>query len=224
MFRSQQGFLQVAALAAVTASCLAAAACGGSATDPLANMSGAKIQTEAVVNADAAPSLTLHGTEFAGTTKTTYSLGIKHGKGCAGTIGTSAGNMNVVVLGDTAYAKPGNPPQGKYLAGASVDAGYGGVGGICNMSRFTGMAFSPGSDVTKGALTTLNGIRVLPLTGHGGLGQLTMYVTDANKPQLVEWTTSGNREGATYSFSVGAPVTLTAPPSSQVKTVDIGDD
>ena len=224
MFRSQLGFLQAAALAAVTASCLAAAACGGSAPDPLANVSGAKIQTEAVANADAAPSLTLHGTEVAGSTKTTYRLGIKHGQGCAGTIGTSAGNMNVVVLGDTAYAKPGNAPQGKYLAGASVDAGYAGVGGICNMSRFTGMIFSPGSEVTKGALTTLNGIRVLPLTGHGGLGQLTVYVTDANKPQLVEWTTAGNKEGATYSFSVGAPVTLAAPPPSQVKTVDNGDD
>ncbi len=51
-----------------------------------------------------------------------------------------------------------------------------------------------------------------------------MYVTDTSKPQFVEWTTSGNKESATYSFSVGAPVTLTAPPSSQVKTVDNGDD
>jgi hypothetical protein len=64
-----------------------------------------------------------------------------------------------------------------------------------------------------GKLTTLNGVKVLPITDKSGN---SVGVSDTGKLQLVTLKASDSGDSAAYTFKVGAPVTLTAPPASDV--------
>jgi len=83
---------------------------------------------------------------------------------------------------------------------------------LCDVSALTSSLSLP-TDVVKDKVTTVSGEQVLPLTDKAKGG--TLYVTDTSSPQLVELvnTTAGN--GGKISFTIGHPVTLTAPPASQ---------
>ncbi len=89
---------------------------------------------------------------------------------------------------------------------------------LCDLSKtMTSNALKAGESVTKGAFTTLGGVRVLPLKGSSGRN--VVYVTDTSKPEIVEvFAPKGAPDGSgkLTTFSIGAPVTLTAPPASQV--------
>ena len=88
---------------------------------------------------------------------------------------------------------------------------------LCDLSHtMTSNALKAGESVTKGAFTTLGGVRVLPLKGSSGRN--VVYVTDTSKPEIVEvFAPKGAPDGSgKLTFSIGAPVTLTAPPASQV--------
>jgi hypothetical protein len=68
---------------------------------------------------------------------------------------------------------------------------------------------------TKEAVTTLGGIRVLALKVSDGS---TDYVTDTSSPQFVEGTSpKGSANGfGKITIAVNTPVTVAAPPASQV--------
>ena len=247
MLQGRPSFVRIAAVAAVGASCLAAAACGGitassvsavhgaSATpDPLASLTGYKVATEAVADLKAASSLTMVGTASQSGQSVTLDLGLKPGHGCTGTVqeGTE-GTIKLVVIGTTVYFNPDTKfwkstlgseastvtalVNGRYIKTSTASKGMASFASLCDLSHtMTSNALKPGEQVTKGAFTTLGGVRVLPLKASAE--DNVVYVTDTSKPEIVEvFAPKGAPDGSgKLTFSVGAPVTLTAPPASQV--------
>jgi hypothetical protein len=254
MFQGRRGFARMTLAAGAGLSCLALAACGGSASsaaggsaasgsaaggsaagaastaDPLAGLTAAKVQAETVADAKAASSLTLKGSLTQSGQGYTVDLGIKPGHGCAGTIGEGTkGSFKLIEIGKTVYLNPDDTfwktyagasadaaialVGGRYLKGSTSDSGMASLAGLCDVSQLLSNDGSSGV-VTKGAVTTLNGVRVLPLNSSDG----TAYVTDTSKPDLVELTApAGSKNGAgLVTVTTNSPVTLTAPPASQV--------
>jgi hypothetical protein len=239
--------VQLAALAAVGASCLTVAGCGlihsaaaggasgasasaSSTPDPLASLSANKIATEAMANLKAAASLTMDGNLVDSGQAYTVKVGIKPGKGCAGSIDMgSKGSFKIIVIGKTVYINPDDTfwkadagsdataalqlVDGRYIK-TTASGSLGSVTELCDLSQALGSIKVTGT-MTKGKLTTLNGVRVLPLTQAG---DGTLWVTDTAKPEVVKMVAPKGSDGTsgTLTFSPGAPVTLTAPPASDV--------
>jgi len=244
MFRGRSVPAGLAAIALTGASCLAVTACGGhtaatlsaapsasaNAADPLAAVTGSQVETEAFANLKAASSVTLHGDITMSGTFITLNLGIKRGHGCAGTIGYgSKGSVKLILIGNVLYVNP-DATFWKANAGAKASAIIAGVNGryvktttsapgmstiarICDLSQVMA-SVTVSSAPSKGAVTTVNGIRAMPLEDPD---DDVMYVTDTSKPEIVQMEVPGNGSGTgVVLFAVGAPVTLTPPPASQV--------
>ena len=246
MFRGRLSFVRTAAVAAAGASCLAAAACGGITAsslsavpvasrtpDPLASLTAYKVAAEALADLKAASNLTMAGTATESGTSVTVNLRLKPGHGCAGTVeeGTE-GLIKLVVIGTTVYFNPDTTfwkstlgseastvttlVNGRYIKTSTTSKGMASFASLCDLSRtMTSNALKAGEPLSKGAFTTLGGVRVLPLKESSGS---VVYVTDTSKPEIVElFAPKGNPDGSVkLTFSIGAPVTLTAPPASQV--------
>jgi hypothetical protein len=237
MVSGRRRLVAVATAGALGASCLAIVGCGsggsgsGAAADPLAGQTGTRVLAEAVADLNAAPSLTVNGAEIESGEYLTVHLGIVPGKGCTRTIMFGElgvqGTITYITIGKTVYFKPNSTMwqalegsdaakitqlvDGRYVKDPSSDVNLRGVS--CDI---TGPAAKAG-DATKGQVTMLNGIRVLPL--KDSLGDVA-YVTDTSKPEFVQKDTvpvAGTTDPAGEStFTIGAPVTLTPPPASQV--------
>jgi hypothetical protein len=241
--------VRLAALAAVGAGCLTVSACGltnsggsGGASasasasvnpDPLASVSADTIATQAIANLKAASNLTMGGTLSVIGQPYTLDLGIKSGKGCAGSIDEgSKGSVKLIVIGQTVYVKP-DDKWWQAIAGSSAVATniseltngryvkttptskVGALSALCNLSEVLAQSFNIDGTLAKGKLTTLDGAKVLPITdGSGG----TAWVTDAAKPELVAVKSpkKASGDGGDLTFSTSAPVTLTPPPASDV--------
>jgi hypothetical protein len=219
-----------------TSSSTGAAGAAPSATstaDPLASMSATQVGAEVMADAKTASSLTLVGsiTQTDGTGET-VNLAIKPSAGCTGTIGTTGkGSFKLTKIGDTIYLDPDkkfweanggaaastiiNLVNGKYIKVSSTDKTMGSVADLCDVSQIFATNGKQDS-LSKGKVTTLNGTQVLPLndTSEGSVS----YVTDTSKPQLVEITSPKGAKNGSGKITVtyGAPVTLTAPPASQI--------
>lgn len=243
MLLGRPGFVRVAAVAVAGASCLAATACGGitaaslrpvpsisGAVDPLAGLPAGKIAAQANANAEAAQTLTVTGTATDSGTSLALTLRFKRGVGCGGTVEyPGRGSIKLLVIGKDIYIKPdakfwsvtagAKAPaitvllDGRYLEVPASDKNMAGTANVCNLPRM----LNSGSSVsyTKEAVTTYRGARVLPLKLSDGS---TEYVTDTIKPEFVRaYAPEGSQVGpGNVTISVGAPVTLTAPPASQV--------
>ena len=238
MFQGRRGWVPMAAIAAA-AGCLALSACGSSSgaassastADPLASLSAAKIEAEATANAVAAATLTMNGTiTQSGQAETIDDLRIKRGVGCAGTIVEgSKGSFKLILIGSTIYINPDRKfwmayggsdasavitlINGRYLKTTTSDKNMAGIGDLCDVRKL--LTAGDTTAETKEAVTTLGGIRVLPLKISDGS---TDYVTDTSSPQFVEGTSpkaSANGSGK-ITIAVNTPVTVAAPPASQV--------
>lgn len=246
MFHGRPGFARSAAIAAIGASSLAAAACGGptastlsaapsaSATaDPLAHLTGYQVATQAIADLEAAKSLTIAGTVDQSGQATTVNLRLKPGKGCWGTVvDGSVGAIKLVVIGSTVYFNPddkfwkanaGSDASavtaligGRYIKTSTSASGMADFASLCNLSHTMASDGLKGNTkaAAKEPVTTLSGVRVLPLKAASS----TVYVTDTSKPQFVEiYSPKGAPDGAgKVDFQVGVPVTLTPPPAAQV--------
>lgn len=220
-----------ASSASSTTSSGGAAPSASSTADPLAGLTAAQVLAKTVADAKASSSLTLKGTLAQSSQSYTVNLAIKPGQGCTGTIGEgSKGSFKLIVIGKTIYVNPDDAfwkanggaeanaaialVNGRYLKVSAGDSSMGSVADLCDVSQLLTPDSSP-SKVTKGAVTTLGGTRVLPLKDSDGS---VAYVTDTSKPQLVELTAPKGSSAGTGMVTVttGAPVTLTPPPASQV--------
>lgn len=245
MFQVQPGVVRMASVAAVAASCLGAAACGSSGSsgaaaspsstpNPLASLTAAQVRQKAVADAEAAPSLTMNGTVAESGQTYTIDLGIKHSQGCEGTVGVGTeGSVKIIVIGQTVYVNPDKQfwtsnagsnasavnalINGRYIRTTMSDKNVAGISAMCSVSQLLNQnsGTTGTGTVTKGPVTTLNGTRVLELKVSDGS---TEYVTDTSKPEFVEATAPKGTKGGSGKVVVGidAPVTLTAPPASQV--------
>jgi hypothetical protein len=244
MFKGRPWYVRKTFAAAAGVTCLAVAACGGSATssagaapsatstvDPLASLTATQVSAKAVADAEVAPSLTFKGSVVQSGQPFTLDLAIKPGHGCAGTIDEgSKGGLKLIVIGKTVYLNPNATfwkanggadagaaialVDGRYLEVSTSDAQMGSLATMCDVKQLFSSDDST-HPVAREAVTTLNGTRVLPIKISDGSID---YVTDTSKPEFVEgYAPKGSKAGAgTMTVSVGAPVTLTAPPASQV--------
>ena len=229
----------VSCLAAVAcgSSTTSGAGAGGSAApsasstvDALAGLTVAQVEAKTVADAKASSTLTLKGSLVQSGQAISVDLGIKPGQGCSGTIGEGAkGSFKMIVIGKTIYMDPDDAfwkanagaeanaaialVNGRYLK-VSGDSSSASLGDICDVSTIFSTDGKP-DKVTKGAVTTLGGTRVLQLKNSDGS---VAYVTDTSKPQLVEIAApKGDKNGTgAVTVTTGAPVTLTPPPASQV--------
>jgi hypothetical protein len=257
VLRGRQGFIRMASVAALGATCLAATACSGP-PDPLAGLTGKQVLAEALANFKAAPRLTIDGmiSEPGGSDSVpatpsvtldavarepdvnlTMHIGIVPGKGCTGTVETFAkGSVTFIATGDAVYLKPDSTWWGtvagsggtgvsqllndRYLKESTT--GGESVADACDVTQMPGLGSMTGT-VTKGQVTTLNGVQVLPLDGaHDDV----TYVTDTTKPEiagLFQPKPDSDGDYGSLTVKVGAPVTLTAPsPGQAVDASDFG--
>jgi hypothetical protein len=243
MFRGRLRFVRTTLVAAAGVSCLAIAACGSSGSasagpapsasstvDPLAGLSAAKVQAKTIADAEAASSLTMKGSIAQSGQGLTVNLAIKPGHGCTGTIGLGAkGNLRLIVISKTVYLNPDNTfwkmnseadaatvialVDGRYIEAPASNSSMAPWAQLCDVSQLFSSNGSTSGPV-KEAVTTLNGTRVLPLKDSDG----TAYVTDTSKPELVQLSApKGSKNGSgLVTVTMNVPVTLAAPPASQV--------
>lgn len=244
MSPGRPGLMRWPAVAAACLSCLTAAACGGltaatlrpfpqSTVDPLATLTAAAVVREATADAEAAPSLTMGGTLADAGVRIGITLRFKRGRGCVGTVAyPGKGRVELIVVGRSVYLKADarfwtanagakaslimTLLNGRYLEVSASDKSMADLARVCSLPTI----LNPGpATVTyaKEAVTTLDGTRVLPLRLSDGS---TEYVTDTPVPEFVRATGPKAGAGGDLSVSVGAPVTVTAPPASQVINED----
>jgi hypothetical protein len=199
------------------------------APDPLKTWSVAHIEATSLANAEQASSLTMNGTLQQSGQTITLKIGIKKGLGCTyTTVLSKTGTEKVIVIGKTVYlyldqkfwtTAAGSAGatiyaeiHGRYLKVSSSVASS--LTPLCSIQQ----DFTPGTSkvtVSRGPVTVLDGVRVLELKYSDGSA---VYVTDSSRPEIFELTApKGSASGSgTIRVNVGAPVTLAAPPASDV--------
>ena len=213
---------------------LAAAGCGSSASSgstaaPPGGQSGKQALTAAVANLKAASSFKVSGTVADTGGAITIDLGFRPGKGCAGTVAAAGkGSLAIVVIGTTAWVKADDAYWkavagkqsakviatfgGKYLTGPTSDSTIAGCTEFCNLNSLSSQ-LTQSTNVTKGKVTTINGKQALPLADAANGG--TLYVTNSSSPLPIELLNKTAGKKGTLIFTVGAPVSLTAPPPGE---------
>jgi len=235
MASDRRRLASVATTGALGACCLAAVGCGsGGAPGPLANQTGAQVLAETLADLKAAPSVTVDGTVIASGQYTTILGGIVPGKGCTvtvmqGSLGAQ-GAATYITVGETIYFKL-DSTMWQRIAGANAATVTQFLGGryikdslsdpkmhlpyVGNCAITDTQAWA--GAVAKGQVTSLNGVQVLPLKNSRGD---VIYVTDTRKPEEVQMDAAplpGTTDPAgETTYTLGAPVTLTPPPASQV--------
>ena len=197
--------------------------------DPLKNWSVAHIEATSIANAEAASSLTLTGSFKQSGQTVTLNIGIKKGVGCtATTVESKTGTMKMIVIGKAVYLYL-DKKFWTTVGGANGAAIYAQINGrymkvssaslaksltpVCNLQGDL-TASSAKVTVSRGKVSTLDGVRVLQLKNSDGSD---VYVTDSSKPEIFAITTTKGTNGAgTLRVNVGARVTLAVPPASHV--------
>jgi hypothetical protein len=103
---------------------------------------------------------------------------------------------------------------GRYIRSSISGGGPGQLAGVCDLTYSVSMLALPGA-FSQGESGTRGGVPVARLTQSPGI---TEYVTQTGKPESVEITSPADLiDGAVrLAVAVGVPVTLAAPPASQV--------
>lgn len=208
------------------ASASATAGSANSASDPLAGLTGGQVEARALANLKAEPSLTLAGTNNESGQDVSYHIGLRPGQGCTGEISEgSKGSFKFILIGTTLYFNADDTfwkaavktnasgvialIDGRYIK-TSATGSMASVHSLCNLAQTVGSA-PVAETLIKGPRTMLGGALVLPLMSPAGGG--TIDVTDTSAPELVAINIPGKLKA---TFSPDAPVTLAAPPPSEV--------
>lgn len=88
---------------------------------------------------------------------------------------------------------------------------------LCDRQMLIGFLNTTGT-LTRGAVTTFDGTRVVPIKDSGDLSETTEYVTDTSRPEIVKlsWHLPDGSADGKYTFTAGSPVTVGAPQPAQV--------
>jgi hypothetical protein len=215
--------------------CLAGASCsashgnGGTSGDgdPFAGMTAPQVLHAAVDGMTLASSFVVSGGFGRHSSGVDLQLHYLRGQGCAGTVDDGpAGDSVIVVTGGTAWTEGDRTfwenaigkqlPQlvplliGKYLKTSASDP-VATMGKLCNVKELASF-FVPPQGLSRGAVTTYKGQRVLALrdaTGHS-----TTYVTDTNAPRILAVVNTSAQYKGTLTFTYRVPVKLIPPPAS----------
>ncbi len=216
--------------AATTATASTAPTAPPSPSGPLGTLSGSQIAGKATADLLAASSVHVTGLAAdsgADNMQMSIDLRVLPGKGCTGTFSTLGSNapVQLLVIGSTVWVHPSTAfwqtmpsslksLEGKYLQSPNPSTGEAAISIACNLRTELNNWQSAGV-VTKGAVTTLNGQKVVPLSNTDG----TVDVTDTTAPRIVQVALgAGAGYTTTYSGYNATPAVLTAPPAGETMT------
>lgn len=169
---------------------------------------------------------------------------------CAGTLrfGGTGGSAELVKRGDKVWMKPDGTfwknqvPggqgaaaaelfKGRYIHGSTNDSMLKGLAEVCDLKEFQKSVGDDSDDsddsdddmkdLKKGKVTTVDGTRVVPLTGKDDDGNdTTLYVAAEGRPQLIRATEKGKGTDRTTTLTdYDEPVPSKTPPASE--SVDV---
>ncbi|WP_369248696.1 hypothetical protein [Streptomyces sp. R41] len=177
------------------------------------------------------------------TQPTSIDLSLDQDGNCAGSMrmGSDGGGVQIVKRGAEVWMKPdadfwkAQMPGGqgsaaaelfknRYIHGSTSDTLLKGVADICDLKSFQQAATGDSGDaksLKKGAETTVDGTKVIPLTHKEDGTTTTMYVTTDSDHHLFRATETGNGAETTLTFTdYDKPVPSATPSADQ--SVDIG--
>lgn len=179
----------------------------------------------AILAAVAAATRSLHTVHITGSTGTggrpiALNMTLVANKGATGSMSLAGAGFKVVAVGNTIYIS-GSDAFWRRFAGpaASLFAGrwlkapetgqFGSFAQLTNLRELFGKLLIGHGRLTKGDVTTVNGVQVVPLTDKAKGG--TLYVATSGTPYPVEIYKSGSGGGHFYFKEFNQPATLTAP-------------
>jgi len=200
--------------------------------DPLASLTATQVFDKALANTSAASSVHLVGSGKDSGSTITFTLDISKGTGCSGAIAEgSKGSFKLIVLGKTVWVKPDSAfwksaagsgasasvlslLEGKYLKGTTGSSGLSSLSQICALSDLISQQPLKAATLTRTGTSTFGGSPVLVLTDSTTNG--IADVTDQAQPLVARIIGKGSDGGAITFSNYNAPVTITAPPASEV--------
>ncbi|MBO0805119.1 MAG: hypothetical protein J2P25_18840 [Nocardiopsaceae bacterium] len=222
-----------------SSACIAAAGCGGTSGtgstgasgSPLAGESGHHVVSKAVSDATSGPSFTVSGSYYDSGKRLSLDLGYKPPGSCHGTFVLAGRSVTLTRIGAAGWVRPSasfwkalpgalgqraaSLLAGKYLKTSASDPVFGFFVKACDASQlpstFSNLSALAKNTVTKGAVTTVDGQRALPLKDAKGD---TLDVSDTSAPRILRLANPSASNGVSVTFTY-RPVTVTAPPASQ---------
>ncbi|MEU6377701.1 hypothetical protein [Streptomyces sp. NPDC046909] len=178
------------------------------------------------------------------TQPTSMDLALDQDGNCVGSMkmGAGGGSVEIVKQGDEVWMKPDRTfwkaqvpgSQGdavaelfknRYIHGSTNDAMLKGMADTCDLTSFQKEVEGDGSDdanaLTKGDETTVDGTKVIPLTGTEDGNRTVLYVTSDSPHRLVKAIQRGDGTDMTLTFTDYDKPVPTATPSAD-ESVDVG--
>ncbi|MFI1725751.1 hypothetical protein [Streptomyces sp. NPDC020489] len=177
------------------------------------------------------------------TQPTSMNLALDQDGDCVGSMrmGSGGGSVELVKQGDEVWMKPDRTfwkaqvpgSQGeavaelfknRYIHGSTDDAMLKGMADTCDLTAFqrdVGGDSSEDGKLTKGDETTVDGTKVIPLTGTEDGKRAVLYVTSDSPHRLVKAIQRGDGTDLTLTFSDYDKPVPTATPSAD-ESVDVG--
>ncbi|MFJ3699318.1 hypothetical protein ACIPW9_35225 [Streptomyces sp. NPDC090052] len=186
--------------------------------------------------------ISVHGRFGSRGTPTSMELTLDRQANCRGSVSLGGqGSVQIVKRGGKIWIKPdaafwknqvpgGSAAEaalnGRYLQGSSSNLPLQGIAQVCDLDSFLKTSTTPdtsgGGHLTKGKVTKLHGIDVVPVSGVRGGHRETLYVATHGKPYPVQVTVKAMDKTtlATVGFSAfDQPVPSSTPSPDQ--SVDI---
>jgi hypothetical protein len=204
------------------------AGCGGgssSSGNGIASKSTQEIVTAAKAAADGAASAHLAGTIVSPGSPLSLDMQLLAGKGGRGRITQNGTSFELIVVGGTVYIN-GSPAfyrrvggaaaaqlfRGKWLKASATSGNFASIASLTDLRKLIDTTLSSHGTLAKGALTTVNGQKVVGLTdtSQGGV----LYVATTGRPFPIELTKSGSGGGRIVFDRWNQAVTISSPPNA----------
>lgn len=177
-----------------------------------------------------------------GRSSMTVDLTLDRDGNCAGgfDLGDDEGKVEIVKRGEVVWLKPDSDfwknqvpaggadleavLAGRYVRGEASDPRLRTMVEVCDLDAFRKL-LSDNADaagtLTKGAGTTVDGVRAVPVTRDGNGQELTLYVASEGRPYPVRITLRVDGAQAAVNFSgFDKPVPTATPPADETLDVD----
>lgn len=218
MISKRRTFASAAGL--VAAALLAACSSGGGSGATGSSASGEAAKSPAQIVKDAqqatgdATSVHIKGAGTSGGTAVRLDIVAGHGRG-GGTISESGATFQTVLEGKTVYlqadaatwTKVSNASvagllAGKWIKTSTDNQDFRDVAGLLDISQFVSNFSQPSGTLSKGSVSTVNGVSVVSVTDQGPDGGI-LYVANSGTPYIVALGATGSDHGTMYFEQYG---------------------
>jgi hypothetical protein len=208
---------------------------------PFADLSGPEIVAKALKATKNASSLTLKGDVPDGKDTVKLNMALDRAGNCAGSIGMSGGNADIIKTGDTVYSKfdeallrsesEGEPKSetdavvdmlaGRWMKTDADSDDAKEMTAFCDLDELLAEFDGTGSAARKGKATTLDGTPAFTLTEADGKDRYTLYVATEGKPYLLRIENTTAKQPDDLSFTdYDKPVPATPPADKDIVDLD----